>query len=280
MSGGNPFAELSVIIPAGLIQFFVGLMIVLVIAGTLFDVWHKRSAQYFFENMRKSKTRSRRQLSGGEVGSVVAKTVASEILTSSEFCNPNRRIAHLLTMYGFIAYCIATAAMVFGHINPLMETPGIWPFLWHLGALSVCVGGYWFWFFIRVDVNSEGQSPFRVMRADLFVLSLLGSTTFGLLWSLFQGTALGWLSFVGYVISTAILFGGVPWSKFAHMFFKPAAAIQKKIAWADGSQENLPDLGDLNDPELQARYPDIPTYMGEKPPYMGLGIKRETPNHY
>ena len=43
MSGGNPFAELSVMIPAGLIQFFVGLMIVLVIAGTLFDVWHKRS---------------------------------------------------------------------------------------------------------------------------------------------------------------------------------------------------------------------------------------------
>ena len=31
---------------------------------------------------------------------------------------------------------------------------------------------------------------------------------------------------------------------------------------------------------LQAKYPDIPEYMGDKPPYMGLGIKRETPNHY
>ena len=50
--------------------------------------------------------------------------------------------------------------------------------------------------------------------------------------------------------------------------------------WADGSQEKLPDLGELSDPDLQAKFPDIPTYMGEKPAHMGLGIKRESPNHY
>ena len=33
----------------------------------------------------------------------------------------------------------------------------------------VCVGGYWFWFFIRADVAAEGQSPFRLMHADLFI---------------------------------------------------------------------------------------------------------------
>jgi hypothetical protein len=64
------------------------------------------------------------------------------------------------------------------------------------------------------------------------------------------------------------------------MFFKPAAAYQKKITRADGSQENLPDLDELDDPALQAKYPDIPEYMGDKPPDMGLGIKRESPNHY
>ena len=42
------------------------------------------------------------------------------------------------------------------------------------------VGGYWFWFFIRVDVAAEGNSPFRIMRADLFILSLLASATLGL----------------------------------------------------------------------------------------------------
>ena len=70
------------------------------------------------------------------------------------------------------------------------------------------------------------------------------------------------------------------WSKFAHMFFKPAAAYQKKITQADGSRENLPDDYTLTDPAVQAKFPDIPEYMGANPPYMGPGIKREAPNHY
>ena len=43
----------------------------------------------------------------------------------------------------------------------------------------VCLGGYWFWFFIRVDVAAEGNSPFRFMRADLFIVTLVLGTTFG-----------------------------------------------------------------------------------------------------
>ena len=35
-------------------------MIVLVAAGTLFDIVHKGSAKYFFENWRKSKARGNR----------------------------------------------------------------------------------------------------------------------------------------------------------------------------------------------------------------------------
>lgn len=258
---GNPFAELSAVIPAGYIQLFVALMIILVIAGTLFDVWHKRSAQYFFDNWRKSKNRGARQISNGNVAILAGRTLASEVLTSSEFCNAHRRIAHLFGMYGFTAYCVATAAMVFGHIDPALPTPGIWTFLWYLGALATCVGGYWFWFFIRVDVAAEGGSPFRIIPADLFVLSLLASCTFGLLWALFQGSAFGWVCFIAYVTATAVLFGGVPWSKFAHMFFKPAAALQKKVAMSDGSMDNLPPPAD-------------------QPEQFGLGIKRESPRHY
>ena len=47
----------------------------------------------------------------------------------------------------------------------------------------VCLGGYWFWFFIRVDVAAEGNSPFRFMRADLFIVALVLSATFGLVWA-------------------------------------------------------------------------------------------------
>ena len=51
----------------------------------------------------------------------------------------------------------------------------------------VCVGGYWFWFFIRCDVNSEGKPWYHLVRADMFVLSLLLTTTFALLWSVTRG---------------------------------------------------------------------------------------------
>jgi len=153
--------------------------------------------------------------------------------------------------------------------------------MWHIGAIMLCLGGYWFWFGIRVDVFSEGIRWYELRRADMFILGLLGTATFALLWSATQGVAvLGMLFFILFILSSTFLFGTVTWSKFAHMFFKPAAAYQKKITKADGSQENLPDLPDLSSPEIQARYPDIPEYMGANPPYMGLGIKREASNHY
>ena len=49
-----------------------------------------------------------------------------------------------------------------------------------------CIGGYWFWFFLRVDVSAEGNPWYRVVKADLFVLSLVVTATFGLVWSYFQ----------------------------------------------------------------------------------------------
>jgi hypothetical protein len=52
------------------------------------------------------------------------------------------------------------------------------------------------------------------------------------------------------------------------------------VTKADGSLENLPEIPDLTDPAVQERYPDIPEYLGKNPPNMGLGIKREAPNHY
>ena len=48
----NAFAELSAVVPPALMKAYVLVMIVLVVAGTLLDVWHKRSADYFFANWR------------------------------------------------------------------------------------------------------------------------------------------------------------------------------------------------------------------------------------
>jgi len=277
MFTSNPFAALGVA-PA-LMQGYVVIMILLVAAGTLFDIVHKGSARYFFENWRRSKSKGAQPLGGGELAAIAVRTAVVDVLASGEFCNARRRVAHLLTMYGFVLYVVTTAVMVFGYPTPATPTPAILPQLWWLGALMVCVGGYWFWFFIRADVAAEGSSPFRVMRADLFVLSLLASVTLGLVWAWLQarGSGASGVLFGLYILATTVLFGGVPWSKFAHMFFKPAAAFEKRVAKADGTAENLPTLT-RDDPAQRERH--SMELLRDAPMDMGLGIKREAPRHY
>ena len=249
MFTSNPFAELSASIPPAVMQICVVSMIALVAAGTLFDIVHKGSARYFFDNWRKSKSKGER-IGGGELASLAIQTGLVDVLASGEFCNAHRRVAHLLTMYGFLIHFIATAVMVFGYPTPAAPTPDILPSLWWIGGLMVCVGGYWFWFFIRVDVAAEGNSPFRIVRADLFILSLLASVTLGLVWAFLQtrGSPGANMFFGLYIIATTVLFGSVPWSKFSHMFFKPAAAFEKRVSNANGSRSNLPAPADK--PEL------------------------------
>lgn len=277
----NPFADLATIIPLDVIQAYVILMAILVVGGTIIDMIHKKSAKYFFAKAKAAEANRTRELSGGDKVGIAVQTALVDVATSGEFCNPKRRISHLFTMYGFILFLVATIALVFAY--PTKDAPGIVSQLWYLGAAMVMFGGYWFWFAIRVDVSAEGVPWYRIVKADLFILSLLGTTTFGLVWGILQamGVPVWTTVFLAlFIISSTVLFGGVLWSKFAHMFFKPAAAFNKRVIKADGSMENLPELGDLTDPALQKRFPDIPEYMGTSPSYMGLGIKREQPKHY
>jgi len=279
----NPFSELSEFISPAIMQGYIILMVVLVVGGTVLDMIHKKSAQYFFENAKKAQKSAKRTVGTGEKASIAVKVLANEVLTSGEFCNTKRRLSHLLTMYGFIIFVATTAIMIFGYADPATPTPAILPQLWHIGALMLAIGGYWFWFFIRVDVSAEGLSWYRFERADLFIVSLLTTSTFALIWSYTQSQAIeGWstLFLVLFILSNTVLFASVMWSKFAHMFFKPAAAFQKRVTRADGSRENLPADFDLSDPEVQAKFPDIPEYMGKNPEYMGQGIRREPAKHY
>ena len=278
----NPFAEISAFISPGVMQAYVVLMILLVIGGTVLDMMHKQSAKYFFENSKKAQANATQKVGGGKKAGLALKTVANEVLTSSEFCNHRRRLSHLCTMYGFIIFVVTSAILIFSYATDA-NSPILLNMLWHIGAALLCFGGYWFWFSIRVDVASEGVKWNQFNgRGDLFILGLLSMGTFGLLWSFSQlfGGALSMLLFFLFILSTTVLFGTVYWSKFAHMFFKPAAAFQKKVAMADGSREGLPDDYDLSDPAVQAKFPDIPEYMGKNPPNMGLGIKSEAPRHF
>ncbi|MDX2505487.1 MAG: adenylyl-sulfate reductase, partial [Gammaproteobacteria bacterium] len=138
----NPFAELTALISPAIMQGYIILMAVLVFLGTVLDMMHKKSAQYFFENAKKAKQGSKRTLGTGEKAGLAVATLANEVLTSGEFCRMKRRISHLLTMYGFIIFIVTTALMIFG----AGTSSGTLPMLWHLGAVMLCVGGYWFWF--------------------------------------------------------------------------------------------------------------------------------------
>jgi len=262
----NPFSMLSEIIPAIVMQAFVIVMGLLVILGTLLDIIHKKNVRYFFESAKKAKKSAKKILTTGEKTSVVLKTIVNDIATTSELGAGKRRVAHLLGMYGTILFWISSVIMIFCYADLSIDTPSVWPIIWHLGAVMTIVGACWFWFFLRVDVYSEAQPWYRIIKADLFVLALLACSLFALIWSFLQSLNLNdrWddkVFLVLFIISNIVLFGGVYWSKFAHMFYKPGAAIQKNLAEADGSRDNLPPPSDA-------------------PEKFGLGIKREAPKHY
>ena len=281
MITSNPFSELSELIPTMAMQAYVVAMFLLVVGGTILDMMHKKSAQYFFENAKKAEKEAKQTVSGGEKISMAIATVTSEVITSSEFKNPTRRLSHLFTMYGFIVFVASTVWLIFGFTSGEAVSPTWLNAAWHLGAASLAFGGYWFWFFIRVDVVSEGVNWYDLRKADMFIVSLLLMATFALLWSATMGGGtLNMLFFVAFILSSTFLFSTVMWSKFAHMFFKPAAAFQKRVTKADGSREGLPADYDLTSSAVHTKFPDIPQYMGKNPPNMGLGIKREKPHHY
>ena len=262
----NPFTILAETIPPVFMQWFVIVMAILVVTGTLLDIIHKKNVKYFFENAKKAKLSAKKTLSSVEKISVISKAIAKDIATTSELGAGKRRAAHLLGMYGTILFWIGSAIMIFCYSAQSSETPSIWPIIWHVGAIMTVLGGSWFWFFLRVDVYSEAQPWYRIIKADLFVLALIASSLFGLIWSYLQSLNLNdrWddkVFLVLFIVSNLVLFGGVYWSKFAHMFYKPGAAIQKNLAEADGSRDNLP-------PESDA------------PKQFGLGITREDPKHY
>jgi len=257
----NPFSVLSETVPSIAMQSFVIVMGLLVVLGTLLDIIHKKNVKYFFENAKKAKKSAKKTLTTKEKTAVVIKTIASDIATTSELGAGKRRAAHLLGMYGTILFWIGSVIMIFCYASPSSDTPLIWPIIWHTGAITTVLGGFWFWLFLRVDVYSEAHPWYRIIKADLFVLSLLASATFGLIWSFLQSLNLNnrWddkLFLILFIISNIVLFGGVYWSKFAHMFYKPGAAIQKNLAEADGSRDNLPPPADA-------------------PKQYGLGIDRE-----
>ena len=218
---------------------YLVLMVLAVVAGTIFDIVHKRSGVYFSLRRQKARAAAQRSVGAGEALSLALAT-AAEAAVSGEFDKTPRRIAHLLTMYGFLAHAVTTVLMVFVH-STAAATPAWVSTLWSAGAWMVVIGGLWFFLFMRANVVHDGDAPWHVGRADLFVGSLIAAMAFALLWQFAQAnypgsTAAHTLCGL-YLFFTTLLFVTVPWSKFAHMFFKPVVAYQRRIEEANGSSD-------------------------------------------
>ena len=235
----HPFAPLTAFVSPEFMQGYVVLMALAVILGTLFDLLHEKKLAFFLQERRRARAAASRPLGAVDRAAIAATTLAKDIATFGEFCNRSRRISHALMFYGFVLYLVTTVVLVFGYpADP--HPPGVLPLLWNVGAVMTLAGGYWFFFFLRVNVVHDGDPRWRLGRADLFIGALLASLTFALLfeWAALAGHATATRVFaVLYGAFTTLLFVTVPWSKFAHMFYKPVVAFQKRVEAADGSSD-------------------------------------------
>jgi hypothetical protein len=279
---------------AGL-QTYVVIMLALVAVMTIMDVIHKKSAKYFFEDSKKAEAKVKagiaagdkncsvgfedgryREVSGGEKMGAAVGVVLNEVAVSGEFdsTKPLRRFVHILTMYGTILLSAATIIIAFAGTGETISLA------WNLGALMLFVGSWWFWFVYKVDVMSEGNSWTDIdLRRDMFSLSLMAVSTTALGWSIWGGAVWEILA----MLAGISLFGGVYWSKFAHMFFKPFAAYDKRIKKLSGALDNLPHETRFDKSGAvvaQQRDRHSMELLKDAPMNMGLGIKREGPNHY
>ena len=247
MFSSNPFAEMSVFLPENTMQIYIALMIFSVIAGTLADMLYKKNGRYFAQHKKKSAALASKQLNAANKALLAVKTVAVEVATAGEFCNLQRRISHMMMFYGFILYLVTTIFMVY--VYPTSSTPALIPILWNIGLILLLIGGYWFFFLLRVNVVKDGQPMFRLVLADLFIVTLLASASFALIWEIVQANAnpnVSKITFGFYILFTTLLFCSVRWSKLAHMFFKPVVAFQRRVDEASGAGA-LPDPAPAND---------------------------------
>ena len=200
MLNSNPFSILAETVSPIAMQSFIIAMVILIAIGTIIQMIHHKNLTYFFRNARKAKLAATKELSVGEKVSIISKTTVVDIGTTSELGFGKRRLAHVLGMYGTILFWASSAVLVFCYTGAGKPESHTWSLLWHGGAILTCLGGYWCWFFLRVDVSAEAHPWYRIITADLFVLALLACATFGLAWSFTQTAGLSTLSYTFFTL--------------------------------------------------------------------------------
>ena len=92
-----------------------------------------------------------------------------------------------------------------------------------------------------IDLTLMLATGLLVVPLSASIASAWTSVLAGLVWNALGAAGAGptatWIVFGVYLFFTTVLFCTVAWSKFAHMFFKPAVAYQRRVEEADGSSD-------------------------------------------
>jgi len=163
----NTFTPLTDFVSTEVLQGYIVLMALAVVIGTLFDLLHDKKLTFFLQERQRTRAAAKQPLSGADWAAIATRTLVTDIATFGEFCNPQRRISHVLMFYGFVLYLVTSVVMVFVYPTDT-HPPLVLPILWNIGVLLTLVGGYWFFFLLRVNVTHDGHPPWRLVRADLF----------------------------------------------------------------------------------------------------------------
>ncbi|GIS89668.1 MAG: hypothetical protein CM1200mP18_23780 [Gammaproteobacteria bacterium] len=128
-------------------QAYVIIMVVLVGGGTLYDIIHKKRPSTSLKTGNNKNRGARGRLVWGSAALAVRSVVG--MANVWEFCNARRRIAHLLTMYGFLAQ-VFPQPFWFLLPNVCLTCTGIWPLSGIPGGLL----GFCWWLLVLVLYSS------------------------------------------------------------------------------------------------------------------------------
>ena len=119
-------------------QGYVILMVLAVVAGTLFDLLHDKKLAFFLQERCRTQAAAKQPLGAADKAAIAATTLVKDIATFGEFCN---QISHCLMFYGFVSYLVTSVVMGFAYPTE-PHPPVVLPLLWNVGALMTLVGGY------------------------------------------------------------------------------------------------------------------------------------------
>lgn len=227
------------ILPPAFYQAFIAVLFVAMVAGLLYDAIAGHKLKYFREERRIMVSMFGRRQAKVNVLGVVARTVVGDLATSKELakCGLSRRISHELMLWGFILCVLVVVVKFFAYPTKAGLGPtsplGV---LLNLGGVLVLAGALWY-LWLRVNVSHEKNSVFRVTRSDMFILGVIANAALGFVLEAAElsGSLLAAEVALGvYLPATAFLFFSVPWSKFTHIFYKAAYAVQRELDAAAG----------------------------------------------